>query len=135
MSFSLKPGRQYFCHNVVDMSNLISDKLKQSAPSRIVNVSSIGHKWAKLPLDFDNFNSEKNYNIGNIYFTSKLGNVLFTRELARRLEGTGKHYEERIKFICVMRKPMSWFQSRSDTKAGWRLEILGVESRGIVQSL
>ena len=71
------------------------DKLKQSAPSRIVNVSSMAHKWAKMPLDFDNFNSEKDYNIGNIYFTSKLGNVLFTRELARRLEGTGTDYKDK----------------------------------------
>ena len=68
----------------------VSDKLKQSAPSRIVNVSSIGHKWAP-GIDFDNMKSEKKYNVAFIYYNSKLCNLLFTRELARRLEGTGNN--------------------------------------------
>lgn len=69
------------------LTNLLLDKLKQSAPSRIVNVSSMAHKWNR-GFDFDNLKSEKSYNIARIYYQSKLGNVLFTRELARRLEGT-----------------------------------------------
>ena len=53
-----------------------------------MNVSSMAHKWNR-GFDFDNLKSEKSYNIARIYYQSKLGNVLFTRELARRLEGTG----------------------------------------------
>ena len=71
-----------------------TDKLKKSAPSRIVNVSSVAHKWTP-GIDFENLNCEKKYDIANIYFTSKLGNVLFTRELARRLEGTGNYHRHR----------------------------------------
>ena len=56
-----------------------------------MNVSSVAHKWTP-GIDFENLNSEKKYDIANIYFTSKLGNVLFTRELARRLEGTGNDH-------------------------------------------
>lgn len=69
------------------LTNLLLYKLKQSAPSRIINVSSIIHTWGKL--DLDNMRAEKYFKTQEIYFNSKLANVLFTRELARRLQGTG----------------------------------------------
>jgi NAD(P)-dependent dehydrogenase (short-subunit alcohol dehydrogenase family) len=69
------------------LTNLLLDRLKTSAPARIVNVSSTVHYDA--PLKFDNLQSEKNYNGINAYKLSKLGNVLFTFELAARLKGSG----------------------------------------------
>lgn len=60
--------------------------LKQSAPARIVNVSSRAHEGAKM--NFDDLHAERGYSIGGAYGQSKLANVLFTYELARRLEGT-----------------------------------------------
>ena len=63
------------------------DKLKQSAPSRIINVSSVVQRMGKL--DLDNMRAEKSFNNARIYFNSKLANVMFTRELAQRLHGTG----------------------------------------------
>ena len=60
--------------------------LKQSAPARIVNVSSRAHERAKM--NFDDLHGERGYSIGGAYGQSKLANVLFTYELARRLEGT-----------------------------------------------
>jgi len=69
----------YFGHFL--LTNLLLGLLKKSAPSRIVNVSSIAHKWAK-ELDFTNLNSEKNYDPSNIYNTSKLCQILSTRHLA-----------------------------------------------------
>ena len=63
------------------------DKLKQSAPSRIINVSSVVQRMGKL--DLDNMRAEKSFSNARIYFNSKLANVMFTRELAQRLHGTG----------------------------------------------
>ena len=67
---------------------LLLDKLKQSAPSRIVNVSSIAHKLFG-PLDLANLNSEKSVRKHSWYAHSKLALIVFTRELSRRLQGSG----------------------------------------------
>jgi retinol dehydrogenase 14 len=69
------------------LTNLLLDTLKASAPSRIVNVSSGDH--ASGTIDFDDLQKEKGYKGAKAYSQSKLANVLFTHELARRLEGTG----------------------------------------------
>jgi NAD(P)-dependent dehydrogenase (short-subunit alcohol dehydrogenase family) len=69
------------------LTNLLLDVLKTSAPSRIVNVSSGDH--TNGTIDFDDLQGEKGYKGPKAYSQSKLANVLFTYELARRLEGTG----------------------------------------------
>ena len=69
------------------LTNLLLDVLKASAPARIVNVSSGAHLGASL--DFDNLQGENHFAGMQAYGQSKLANVLFTYELARRLEGTG----------------------------------------------
>ncbi|MFP2934327.1 SDR family NAD(P)-dependent oxidoreductase, partial [Pyxidicoccus sp. 3LG] len=69
------------------LTNLLLDLLKASAPSRIINVSSDAHQAGKL--DFDDLQSERGYIAFRVYGTSKLANILFTRALAKRLEGTG----------------------------------------------
>jgi NAD(P)-dependent dehydrogenase (short-subunit alcohol dehydrogenase family) len=62
-------------------------KLEASAPARIVSTASAAHQGAKL--DFDDLQGEKNYSGFRAYGRSKLCNILFTRELARRLQGKG----------------------------------------------
>jgi NAD(P)-dependent dehydrogenase (short-subunit alcohol dehydrogenase family) len=69
------------------LTNLLLDMLKASAPSRIVNVSS-GEQRNGI-IDFDDLQGEKGYKGAKAYSQSKLATVLFTYELARRLEGTG----------------------------------------------
>ena len=63
--------------------------MKQSAPSRIINVSSAGHQMCKV-LDPEDLNFEKmEYSSFAAYCQSKLCNILFTHELAKKLQGTG----------------------------------------------
>ena len=69
------------------LTNLLLDRLIQSEPARVVNVSSNGHYGGTL--DFDDLGFERGYQIMRAYSRSKLAEVLFTRELARRLQGTG----------------------------------------------
>jgi NAD(P)-dependent dehydrogenase (short-subunit alcohol dehydrogenase family) len=69
------------------LTKLLLDVLEASAPSRIVNVSS--GEQRNGTIDFDDLQGEKGYKGANAYSQSKLANVLFTYELARRLEGTG----------------------------------------------
>ncbi|KAI4802000.1 hypothetical protein KUCAC02_019864 [Chaenocephalus aceratus] len=69
------------------LTHLLLDLLKSSAPSRIVVVSSKLYKYGHI--NFDDLNSENNYNKAFCYSQSKLANLLFTLELARQLEGTG----------------------------------------------
>jgi NAD(P)-dependent dehydrogenase (short-subunit alcohol dehydrogenase family) len=71
------------------LTNLLLDRLGASAPARIVNVTSVGHHAAWHGMRFDDLQSERGYKTFEAYSQSKLANVLFTRELARRLEGTG----------------------------------------------
>jgi len=69
------------------LTNLLIDLLVKSAPARIVNVASVAHY--RGTLDFDDLGLERGYQLMKAYSRSKLANVLFTRELARRLSGTG----------------------------------------------
>lgn len=66
---------------------LLLPLLEASAPSRIVNVSSAAAKGAAI--DFDDLQGERRYSGWRAYGQSKLANILFTEELARRLNGTG----------------------------------------------
>lgn len=68
------------------LTNLLLDRLKESAPSRIVNVSSAAHQLGKLNLD--DLQSERSYSKFRVYGTTKLEMNLFSDELARRLAGT-----------------------------------------------
>lgn len=69
------------------LTNLLLDTLKQSSPSRIVVVSSIAH--TRGDINVTDLNSEKSYDEGAAYNQSKLANILFTIELAKRLQSTG----------------------------------------------
>lgn len=69
------------------LTNLLLDLLTSSYPSRIVNVSSSVHRFGRVR--FDDLMMERDYSPFRAYCQAMLANVLFTHELARRLEGTG----------------------------------------------
>ena len=69
------------------LTNLVIDRLRSSAPSRVVTVASDAHRGAAL--DFDDLSAERGYSGWSAYCRSKLANILFTFELARRLDGSG----------------------------------------------
>lgn len=76
------------------LTNLLIDNLRANQ-ARVVNVSSLAHSWSK-GLDCDNLCAEKGWDVKTIYGDSKLANVLFTRELARR---------EDSKLVCASVHP------------------------------
>jgi NAD(P)-dependent dehydrogenase (short-subunit alcohol dehydrogenase family) len=73
------------------LTALLLDRLKESGPARIVNVASEAHKiaYGDGRIAFDDLNGEREYTGWRAYGQSKLANILFTRELARRLDGSG----------------------------------------------
>jgi NAD(P)-dependent dehydrogenase (short-subunit alcohol dehydrogenase family) len=70
------------------LTQLLLERLEAAAPSRIINVSSIAHHLAG-GMTFSDLQHERLFNGTMVYNETKLANVLFTMELARRLEGTG----------------------------------------------
>ncbi|XP_072302502.1 retinol dehydrogenase 14b [Eucyclogobius newberryi] len=83
--FEMQFGVNHLGHFL--LTHLLLDRLKTSAPSRIVVVSSKLYKYGGI--NFDDINSEAKYDKAFCYSQSKLANLLFTLELAHKLEGTG----------------------------------------------
>jgi retinol dehydrogenase-14 len=69
------------------LTNLLRERIVASAPARVVTVASISHRQGSI--DFDDLGFERGYWVMRSYARSKLANVLFAAELARRLDGTG----------------------------------------------
>ena len=83
--FEMQIGVNHFGHFL--LTNLLLDRLKEAPKARIVNVSSVGHYFT-WGIKFYDINSEKSYSKIVAYAQSKLANILFTKALAKRLEGT-----------------------------------------------
>lgn len=82
--FEMTIALNYLSHFAATL--LLLDVLKASAPSVILNVSSTHHRAGRIA--FDDLQSERSYSMNRAYCQSKLANLLFTDELARRLAGT-----------------------------------------------
>jgi retinol dehydrogenase-14 len=69
------------------LTSLLEERLRESAPARIVTVASDAHRAGRI--EFDDLQAERGYAGMRAYAQSKLANILFTPELARRLSGSG----------------------------------------------
>jgi NAD(P)-dependent dehydrogenase (short-subunit alcohol dehydrogenase family) len=69
------------------LTNLLLEWLEMSAPSRVITVSSEAQRWGKM--DFEDMQSRRKYRGFPVYGRTKLANIMFTYELAERLNGTG----------------------------------------------
>ncbi|KAI9565507.1 hypothetical protein GHT06_009299 [Daphnia sinensis] len=86
-NFEMQLGVNHLGHFLWTL--MLLDNVKEAAPSRIINVSSIAHTRGRI--DFDDIMMEKNYEPTRAYCRSKLANILFTKELANRLKELGRH--------------------------------------------
>lgn len=102
MSFTFTDHLYIFLHPSGHflLTYLLLDKLKASAPSRIIIVSSVAHERGKI--NFADLNSAKSYNWNEAYSQSKLANVLHMQELARRLEGELRQIGIIFKIHCFL---------------------------------
>ncbi|MDE1986161.1 MAG: SDR family oxidoreductase [Alphaproteobacteria bacterium] len=101
------------------VTNLLLDRLKATPGARIVTTASDAHKSGKL--NFEDLQAEKKYNAFGVYGTSKLCNILFTRELARRLQGSG------VTANCL--HPGFVATQFGDNNDGWLGMVVGVAKR------
>ncbi|XP_037077685.1 LOW QUALITY PROTEIN: retinol dehydrogenase 12-like [Pollicipes pollicipes] len=83
--FELQLGTNHLGHFL--LTHLLLDQLRAAAPARVINLSSLAHTRGQM--HFDDLMLTKGYTKWKAYYQSKLANVLFTRELARRLAGSG----------------------------------------------
>lgn len=70
------------------LTELLRERLVQSAPARVIVTSSSAHRAGRL-ADLDDLDREKGYKVNRVYGTSKLLNILYTRQLATSFAGTG----------------------------------------------
>jgi NAD(P)-dependent dehydrogenase (short-subunit alcohol dehydrogenase family) len=84
--FDMQFGVNHLAHFL--LTNLLLDLIKQTPNSRIVNVSSLAYKSGRMNLNDLNYEQTK-YDPQKVYGQSKLSNILFTRELAKRLRESG----------------------------------------------
>ncbi|XP_075720542.1 retinol dehydrogenase 13-like isoform X2 [Rhinoderma darwinii] len=136
--FEMQFGVNHLGHFL--LTNLLLDRLKESGQSRIINVSSLAHIVGEI--DFGDLNWEKKkYNTKAAYCQSKLANVLFTNELAKRLQGvtanslhpgvadtelgrhTGMH---KSTFSSTVLAPIFWFLIKSPKQAAQPIVYLAV---------
>ncbi|XP_059811457.1 retinol dehydrogenase 12 isoform X2 [Hypanus sabinus] len=80
--FEMQFGVNHLGHFLLTF--LLLDHLKKSSPARIINLSSLAHGFGRI--NFKDLHSENSYDGGSAYCQSKLANILFTRELAKRLK-------------------------------------------------
>jgi NAD(P)-dependent dehydrogenase (short-subunit alcohol dehydrogenase family) len=106
------------------MTNLLLDMLQASAPARIINVASKGLlTFPGLSVEFDNLNGEKKFSTTHAYYHSKIAQVMFTYDLAKRLAGTG------ITVNCIRVTNVALEADRLTGLPGWMRAMYAVKRR------
>jgi NAD(P)-dependent dehydrogenase (short-subunit alcohol dehydrogenase family) len=105
------------------LTRLLLDRLRQSRPARIVNVASEAHR--PYSLDFDDLQNERRYRVFTAYGRSRLATLMFTYELARRLEGSG---------VTVNALHPGWVATRLGLDDGLLSRVVGAVSRACART-
>ena len=117
--FEMMFGVNHLGHHL--LTSLLQDRLVESAPGRVVVVTSLVHRLPVRGLDRSDLQSTRRYRGFMVYSRSKLANAQFALELARRLDGTG------VTVNCVHPGSInSHFGGDGDTGAmGWLISVFG----------
>ncbi len=106
------------------LTQLLLNRLKASAPSRILTVASKGLiAYPFLDIAFDNLNGERRFSPQHAYYQSKLAQVMFTYDLAERLRGTG------VTVNCVRVTNVALADERTVNVAGWKRRLYRLKRR------
>ena len=104
--------------NIVLLTQRLLPVLKASAPSRIITVASKGLlTYPFLDIEFDNLNGQKKYNLQHAYYHAKQAQVMYTFDLAQRLQGTG------VTVNCVRVGNVAIPDTRLDHLPGWLVRL------------
>ncbi len=104
------------------LTHLLLDLLKASAPSRIITVASKGlNLYPNLDIEFDNLNGERKYSPPHAYYHSKLAQVMYTYDLAERLQGTG------VTVNCIRVTNVALPDERLGNIPGWLRKIYSLK--------
>src|SRR6266542_6620541 len=106
------------------LTNLLLERLRESAPARIVTTSSDAHSGMRIP--FDDLNAERGYGGFRRYGETKLANILFTAELGHRLQGTG------VTATCYH---PGFVASSFNKNNGWRMRLAMTLARPFARSV
>jgi NAD(P)-dependent dehydrogenase (short-subunit alcohol dehydrogenase family) len=97
------------------LTNLLLATLKASAPSRVLTVASQGLvMYPRLSIEFDNLNGQKKFSTQHAYYHSKMAQVMFTFDLAERLQGTG------VTVNCIRVTNVQIDKGRYEYLTGWK---------------
>lgn len=106
------------------MTNLLLDTLKASAPSRVLTVASKGLiSYPFLSIEFDNLNGQKKFSTQYAYYHSKLAQVMFTFDLAERLQSTG------VTVNCIRVTNVRIDKGRYEYITGWKRRAYEIKRR------
>jgi len=106
------------------LTSLLLERLRESAPARIVTTSSDAHSGMRIP--FDDLNAERGYGGFRRYGETKLANILFTAELGHRLQGTG------VTATCYH---PGFVASSFNKNNGWRMRLAMTLARPFARSV
>jgi NAD(P)-dependent dehydrogenase (short-subunit alcohol dehydrogenase family) len=106
------------------LTHLLLDTLKVSAPSRVLNVASKGlMTYPFLSIEFDNLNGQRRFTTQHAYYHSKLAQIMFTFDLAERLQGAG------VTVNCIRVPNVQIDQGRYEYLTGWRRKAYEIKRR------
>lgn len=106
------------------LTHLLLEALKTSAPSRIITVASKGLMvYPTLDIEFDNLNGQRSFSAQHAYYQSKQAQIMFTYDLAERLQGTG------VTVNCVRVTAVAVPDERLGNLPGWPRKLYALKRK------